>query len=146
MKVINLIRSKYHFLRMAKRVKEHTSACDTCPLSKGRVKAEPSGTYPPPKNPFETMLCDILALPRSENGSQFVVVFIDHFSRYCELRVIPDKTADSVPYAFMNAVVARWGCPTHLISDNGLEFADNVMIKLCSKLNIQRPKILPLRP
>ena len=90
-KVMSLIRSKYHFPRMAKRVKEHIKACETYPLSKGKVTVEPSGTYPPPKNTFETMSCDILAPPRSENGSQFVVVFIDQFSRYCELRVILDN-------------------------------------------------------
>ena len=83
------------------------------------------------------MSCDILALPRTENGSQFVVVFIDQFSRYCELRVIPDKTADSIAYAFMNAVIARWGCPAYLTSDNGPEFANNVIVKLCEKLNIR---------
>ena len=108
-----------------------------------------SGTIrhvPTTKNPFKTMSCVILALPRSENGSQFVVVFIDQFSRYCKLRVIPDKTADSVAYAFMNAVIARWGSPVHLTSDNGLEFVNSIIIKLCEKLNIQRPKILPMRP
>ena len=97
---------------MAKRVKAHINACKICPLSKGKVNIEPPGTYPPPKNIFESMSCDILALPRTENVSQFVVVFIDQFSRYCELRIIPDKTADSIAFTFMNAVVARWGCPT----------------------------------
>ena len=106
-KVMELIRSKYHFPRMAKRVKSHINACEVCPLSKGKVSKEPPGTYPPPNNVFESMSCDILALPRTENGSQFVVVFIDQFSRYCELRVIPDKTADSIAYAFMNAVIYR---------------------------------------
>ena len=62
------------------------------------------------------------------------------------MRVIPDKTTDSVAYAFMNAVIARWGCPIHLISDNGPEFINNIMIKLCTRLNIKRSKILPLRP
>ena len=146
MKMANLIRSKYYFPKIAKHVRKHIQACQTCPLSKGKVHVEPSGTYPPPKNPFETMSCDILTLPKSDNGSQYVVVFIDHFSRYCEMRVIPDKTADSVAYAFMNAVIARWGCPIHLISDNGPEFINNIMIKLCARLNIKRPKILPLRP
>ena len=92
------------------------------------------------------MSCDTLALPRTENYSQFVVMFIDQFSRYCELRVIPDKTADSIAYAFMNAVIARWGCPAYLTSDNGPEFANNVIAKLCEKLNIRRPKILARRP
>ena len=145
-KVMELIRSKYHFPRMAKRVKSHINACEVCPLSKGKVTTEPPGTYPPPNNVFESMSCDILALPRTENGSQFVVVFIDQFSRYCELRVIPDKTADSIAYAFMNAVIARWGCPVYLTSDNGPEFANNVIVKLCEKLNIKRPKILARRP
>ena len=146
MKMARLIRSKYYFPKIAQHVRKHMQACQTCPLSKGKVHVEPSGTYPPPKNPFETMSCDILTLPKSNNGNQYVVVFIDHFSRYCEMRVIPDKTADSVAYAFMNAVIARWGCPVHLISDNGPEFINNIMIKLCTRLNIKRPKILPLRP
>ena len=145
-KTIDLIRSKYYFPRMAKKIKAHIKACKRCPLSKGKINIEPPGTYPPPRNIFESMSCDILALPRSENGSQFVVVFIDQFSRYCELRVIPDKTADSIAFAFMNAVVARWGCPTYLTSDNGPEFANNIIIKLCEKLNIKRPKILARRP
>ena len=131
---------------MAKRVKSHINACQVCPLSKGHVTKEPPGTYPPSSDVFESMSCDILTLPRTENGSQYVIVFIDQFSRYSEMRVIPDKSADSIAYAFINAVIARWGCPTYLTSDNGPEFANLVMTKLCKKLNIKRPKILARRP
>ena len=146
MKMVKLIRCKYFFPKLLTRVKRHIQACKQCPLTKGKVKTQPPGTYDPPQHIFETVFCDVLTLPISEQGNQYTLVFVDHFSRYCEIAIIPDKSADSVATAFLNRWIARWGCPVNLVSDNGTEFINNIMAKLCNKLNIKRPRILPLRP
>ena len=146
MKMVKLIRSKYFFPKLLTRVRKHIQACKQCPLTKGKVSTQPPGTYDPPQHIFETVFCDVLTLPISDKGNQYILVFVDHFSRYCEIVIIPDKSADSIATAFLNRWIARWGCPVNLVSDNGTEFINNIMTKLCNKLNIKRPQILPFRP
>ena len=140
--MMDLIRSKYYFPRLFWHCKRHLKACGSCPLFKGRTETAPPGTYAPPKRPFETVFCDILTLPTSALNSRYLLVMIDQFSRYCELTVIPDKSANTVATAIHNCVVARHGICSNLVCDNGPEFSNSVLTKLCQRLNINKPEIL----
>ena len=145
-KTLNFIRARYFFPRMASVVSKHVKACKVCPLYKGKVTQHPCGTYDVPKRPFERVFYDVLSLPTSHFGSQYLLVFIDNFSRYTELVVIKDKKAETIAKAFHDSVICRHGCPSILISDNGPEVFNEIMSKLCKFYNIARPRILPRRP
>ena len=131
---------------MITKVSDFVKACKTCPLSKGRTQTQPCGTYDAPSRPWQRVFFDILTLPMSINNKQYLLVFIDNFSRFVELVVIDDKRAETIAKALHTAVICRHGTPEVLVSDNGPEVYNEIISKLCVLYNIQRPRILPHRP
>ena len=60
--------------------------------------------------------------PESHRGHEYIMIAIEHFSKWMVAVPIPDKTADSVAYAFLHHVLARFGACAEVLTDNGAEF------------------------
>ncbi|ROT71890.1 hypothetical protein C7M84_009774 [Penaeus vannamei] len=147
-KAIKFARERYFFPRMASRITEHIRRCQVCPLHKGSASAPaPALTYDVPDRPFQRVSVDILSgFSTSTSGCRYLLVFIDAFSRFCELVPIPDKSAPTVARAFLERVICRHNTPEEFVSDNGTEFNNSVLKSLCDILNIKKVNVLPYRP
>lgn len=68
----------------------------------------------------------ITSLPPTDSGFDAIVTFVDRFSKMVHFR--PCKTSvsavDLAPL-FMEAVVCRYGCPSHLVSDRDPRFVSH---------------------
>ena len=60
--------------------------------------------------------------PESDRGHEYFMVAIEHFSKWLVVVPIPDKTADTVAYAFLHHVLARFGACAEVVTYNGSEF------------------------
>ena len=61
---------------------------------------------------WERVAMDLLDMSvTTARGNRYVLVMVDCFSRWTEACPLPDKTAHSVPDAFFNQVVCRFGMP-----------------------------------
>ena len=58
----------------------------------------------------------------SSTGMQYVVVIVEHFSKWIELVAIPELNPAQTARAFQERVLARYGAPVELVSDNGQEY------------------------
>jgi hypothetical protein len=56
-------------------------------------------------------------------GNEYVMVMIDHFSKYAELAAIPAKEPEHTAFAFATRVLGCHGCPGEVLTDRGLEWA-----------------------
>ena len=63
------------------------------------------------------------ALSTQVDGTAYVCLVVDYFTKAAEFVVIPDKSAASVARAFHDSWVCRYGVPEWVTSDNGREFA-----------------------
>ncbi|XP_037774531.1 uncharacterized protein LOC119571186 [Penaeus monodon] len=107
----------------------------------------PALTYDIPDRPFQRISVDVLSgFSVSATGNRYLLVFIDNFSRFCELVPIPDKSATTVARAFLENVICRHNTPDEIVSDNGSEFNNSLLHSLCSMLRIKKINILPYRP
>ncbi len=61
-------------------------------------------------------------LTTSERGHQYFMVAVEAFTKYLEVVPIPDKKASTLAYAFLHNVLARYGAPAQVVTDNGGEF------------------------
>ncbi|ROT77243.1 integrase core domain containing protein [Penaeus vannamei] len=81
--------------------------------------------------------CDTLSgFATSRSGNKHILVFVDNFSRYCELVAVPSKAAVHVTKAFNDVICCRHGCPQYLSSDNGTEFVNQVLASFAQQLNV----------
>ncbi len=66
-------------------IEKHISQCISCAVTKGTTKTAPILEYPLPIGLFNVVGIDLLHLPRSIKGFLYVLVCIDHFSRFVVL-------------------------------------------------------------
>ncbi len=85
----------YYWPTMRVDIDEYANQCVQCVQQKGSVpKPAPILEYPPPERPWDVVAMDVLHLSvRSRQGSKYVLVMVDHFSRYVALASFQDKSA-----------------------------------------------------
>ena len=71
---------------------------------------------------------------------------IDAFSKWVEIFAIPDQTAETCASVILNEVIARFGCPYDLLSDQGRNFESQIFRELCEILNIRKTRSSPRHP
>ena len=65
---------------------------------------------------------DICSFTQSGLKNKRVLVCLEHYTRFALLIPLPDKKASTVAQAFRYHVLAVFGAPAELVSDNGSEF------------------------
>jgi site-specific DNA-cytosine methylase len=61
-------------------------------------------------------------LPTSSNGNKHCLLCIDYYSKWIEAIPVKDLEAETTLQAFLLHVIARYGMPAEVISDNGTAF------------------------
>ncbi len=54
--------------------------------------------------------------------NKYVLVMVEHFSKWIELVLSPDKSSEGVAYTFFDRVLNHFGAPTEVLTDQGMEF------------------------
>jgi hypothetical protein len=88
---------------------------------------------------------DAVMLPTSADGFRHVLVIVEAFSKWIDLVPLRDLTAKAVTLAFRERVLARFGRPVEVTSDNGAEYKAEFH-QLCLDLGIDHRLITPGHP
>ena len=69
-------------------------------------------------------LCVDLAgpFPQSEYGNYYIMVMIEHFSKWVEVVAIPSKESCETATVFRQYVLCRYGALAEVLTDQGTEF------------------------
>ena len=138
---------KYYWLDMRKQIYNHIDNCHVCAQMKGHTRTPaPMLSYPIPQKPWERVHIDTLELPMSENGYKYLLVIIDYFSRYAIIKSMKCKNAESIAKILLEEVICPFTTPTTLISDNGSEFNNSILVELCKLFNIKKVNIHVYKP
>ena len=70
----------------------------------------------------------------------------DTFTKYTELVALPYKTAESVARAIFERWICRFSVPQVLVTDNGKEFANETLKKLCEYMGTKHNQTNPYHP
>lgn len=125
-KTLARIQENYVWPGMRKHVREYLASCVYCNTVTPHNPSQPRGIIPTPSSPFHTWGIDLVGpFPRDRRGRQYLLTCIDHLTGWCEAIPIASKKAETVQEAFMDNIVARYGLPSVLISDNGGEFTSS---------------------
>ncbi len=71
-------------------------------------------------------------LPLTVWHNKYVLVMVEHFSKWIELVPSPDKSSEGVTYAFFDRVLSHFGAPVEVLTDQGMEFQGEFQV-LCDK-------------
>ena len=96
--------------------------------------------------PWDTLSVDIVGPLPADRRHEFLIVFVDCYSRYTILVPASNHTANTVSDALLRHVVPFFGTSRRLLSDRGREFMGEVWNKLTCSPGIQRLLTSPYHP
>ena len=89
------------------------------------------------QGPWDTLSVDIVGPLPADNQQEYLIVFVDCYSRYTILVSASNHTANTVSEALLRHVVPYFGTPRRLLSDRGRKFVGDVWGKLMHALGVQ---------
>ncbi len=64
--------------------------------------------------------------------NRYVLVMVEHSSKWIELVPSPNKSNEGIAYAFLDRVLSHFGAPAKVYTDQGIEFQGEFQV-LCDK-------------
>ena len=116
---------------------EVAQSCPQCQLGSDyghRVKTTSSMQS---RGPWDTLSVDIVGPLPADRRHEFLIVFVDCYSRYTILVTASNHTANTVSDALLRHVVPYFGTPRRLLFDRGREFVGEIWGKLMRSLGVQ---------
>lgn len=106
------------------------------PLKRTNKKIYSSGLH----KVWNVDLIDINTFAKSNNNYRYIMTVVDSFSKFVMMAKLKTKTASSVVNAFENSILlqSRGAVPKSLVSDNGLEFKNDLMDEFCNEHGIKQ--------
>lgn len=147
-KTISRVMRQWYWPGMQRDITRYVRACKVCQTFKpsqlgtaGRMSA------PRIRGPWDTVAIDVMgAMPRSNKGFCYLVVFQDRLTKWVECRAVRKADGVSITRAFRELVVNRFGCPKTVITDNGTEFVNKLFRSQLAALGIHHQTTPPYTP
>ena len=132
---------------MYKDISDHCSTCVACeslraPNPKHQAPLQNIVT----DHPLQLVFADIAELPTSRRGYRYILVLVDHFSKYINIYPMKDQTAQTVTKFIFEDYIAEHGIPEAIHTDQGRQFEARLMQDLCERLNIRKSRSTPYHP
>ena len=100
-----------------------------------------------PGYPFERIALDIMGpLPTTESGQKYILVVGDYFSKWTEAFPLPNQEAKTVAEKLVHEVIARYGAPEKIHSDQGRNFEAQLFQEMCILFNMDKTRTSPYHP
>ena len=147
-KTIARITAKYYWPGIYLSVRQYVRKCESCQRYKVEQQ-KPAGEMLTKisQEPWEIVCTDFVGpLPRSKHGHNMLLVFHDKFSKWVELVPLRKATAETLIKGFRESILARFGVPKMLVTDNGVQFASKIFRQFLTDLGVQQQFTAPYTP
>lgn len=117
------LQTHFHWPAVEQDVRRYVSGCQLCAVTK-RGPHQPNAPLRPrqPERPWATVgFDDMSPYPATRDGNRFILVATDLYSRWVEATATASSAAPNI-FALLDGVLARFGHPENLLTDNGTQF------------------------
>jgi hypothetical protein len=120
------IRRRYFWHNRTVDVKAVIKECQQCQLVKSsgsvRSRDEPLKSIPVCDMFYRVALDTAGQLPETKSGNRYILVAIDHYSKWCEAKAVADHGAKTAAKFLEDEIICRYGVPKFVLTDNGGEW------------------------
>jgi transposase InsO family protein len=141
------IQNRYHWKGMAKMTYDFIAKCVPCNQQNLLAQATPLQETEIPNYPFQKIAIDT-AGPYRETalGNRYCLTVTDVFSGFLEAFAIPDKSASTIAQVLLHEVFSRYSWAREMVSDNGLEFVNEIIQQITEIGHTHHIKTSPYHP
>ena len=134
------LKRNYYWQGMRKEIFQHCKSCKECLLQNQNTTSQKFGHFKPPEYPMQLICMDLVGpiTPTTMRGNRYILMVVDMLTGYTMAIPIPNKMAETVVTAYRDHVYCIFGGSTSMLTDNGTEFRNEDMEKICTKLGIRR--------
>jgi transposase InsO family protein len=141
--------SKYFFwLNFNDSIFQFIKHCDVCQRTKKLKRKNKAALKSIFSNyPFQLIHLDIVGpLTCTKNGNRYILVIVDHFSKYVVATAVKDFTAETTAKILIDQIICKFGTPNSICSDLGVNFESKLFKHLCELLRIKKLKSTAYHP
>uniref|UniRef100_A0AC35F203 Integrase catalytic domain-containing protein n=1 Tax=Panagrolaimus sp. PS1159 TaxID=55785 RepID=A0AC35F203_9BILA len=137
-KLKQILSDRYFWPGMGKDIGEWTQSCMKCFAHRSHRRDRPPLCSIKTEFPMQIVGMDLAEMPMSEEGYKYILVIIDHFTKFAAAWPLKTKTAEEVASRFLeNWCLREQRFPYHIISDMGLEFDNKLMERVTELTGIK---------
>ena len=147
-KTLAKIRQRFYWPGLQSDVRKYVTGCEKCSKRKhpNKTKRAPMQIFGS-GSPMERIATDIMGeLPETADGNKYILVVSDYFSKWTESFAMPNIEAKTVARIIVEEVVARFGVPAYIHSDQGRQFESQLFSEVCMILGIKKTRTCPYNP
>lgn len=142
-----LVAERFVWPLMRKDCREWSRACLACQRTKvNRHVSTPLGTHDLPKARFKYVHLDLIGPLPPSGDFRYCLTAVDRFTRWTEAVPLTNITAESVAKAFLMGWIARFGCPTDIVTDRGGQFESALFNQLSKLISFKHRKTTSYHP
>ena len=141
-KTKELLRRKYWFPNMNKRIEDIVSTCFSCQVTTNTHHTEPAKMTDLPERPWDTVEADF---SRPFPNGEYVFVTTDQYSRYPEAEFISSTSIQPVRRK-LKKIFATHGVPKTVQTDNGPPFNSKEFQTLATEMGFNHKNVAPRHP
>lgn len=138
----------YYWSTMEHDCIKYVRACQQC-----KIYADKEKVFLPLNNmttpwPFSMWGIDVIGnmTPKASNGHRFILVAIDYFTKWVEAASYANVTKKVVHRFIQNNIIARYGRPNDIITDNATNLNNDMMRELCKRFKVNHHNSVSYRP
>jgi len=128
-------------------VTTYIKSCGLCQKLRLRHRVNIQMATTAVESPFHTIAMDSIGpFEKDKDGNKHILVVIDAFTRWVELIPTTSTDAKTCAQALIDHLFLRYGLPIEIKSDNGPQYANEVICELLRLLKIKNHKTIPYHP
>ena len=138
-RTLTTLRARYFWPKMDKDVRRLVANCKTCQdfARRNTPTTGPRCPLPVPDKPWQVVSIDYMGkFPVSDSGNSYVLLIVDHLTRYSEAVPVPAQTSEWSIRSILSNLIYRHGVPETLISDPATIFKSKSFRKFLDDFHI----------
>ena len=148
-KTAERIKAEFWWPSMDQDIADHVARCAICQqlTNKGKPAPTPLQPLPEVRRPNARVHVDLFGpLKTATGGKKYILVITDAFTKMVRLAPISTKSKEEVAAAIVNNWIITYGVPEVIFSDQGLEFCNETLDRVCKEFGINRSTTTPYHP